>query len=100
MFHVGQRVVCVRTGRRSFDDCTYPVVGGIYTVRDIYAPPLGVDGPTGLRFVEFVNPPKLFNGFAIEIAFWDRCFRPIQERKTDISIFTEMLTPTKQRERA
>jgi hypothetical protein len=96
MFHVGQKVVFIgprRDSVRKFFDCINPVVGAVYTIRSIMAPPPGVVGPTGLRLVEIVNLPRPVEDVIMEITFWDKLFRPVQE--TDISIFTEMLNPVR-----
>lgn len=96
-FHVGQKVVCVDD---DFSNCgrlplNLPRKGGIYTLRD----PFSADGWTWWRLVEVVNAPaNPLNGqYGVqEPGFVPRRFRPIVERKTDISIFTAMLTPSKQ----
>lgn len=73
-FRVGQKVVCVDAM-----PCTTTLVeNAIYTVDRIY--------PLGIVVVEIPAPGN--NGFFF------RRFRPVVERKTDISIFTEMLTKT------
>jgi hypothetical protein len=92
MFHVGQKVVCVsgRSHKREWCGETDVVVGAIYTIRAIYTevmqPRLGV----GLVFEEIIHPagPR-----GREPGFYSSRFRPIVERKTDISVFTKMLTP-------
>lgn len=96
MFRIGQKVVFIgprHDSKRMHYDCVNPVVGTIYTVRSIYAPPLGVEGPIGLRSVEIVNAPKLIEeyGLSVEIAFWEKCFRPLVESKTDIGFAHEIL---------
>lgn len=90
MFHVGQKVVCV-------DDTDYPMEhklgagyarglrkGAVYTIASIRSTPTNVF----LRIAELDN-----NG-------WSSVrFRPAVERKTDISIFKELLNnPHKQLE--
>lgn len=97
-FVVGQRVVMVReypeTERlRALDEgVTLPSLRSVYTIRDISP---GADIWTRhlvfLRFVELVNGPHISTG--IEPNFESSGFSPIVERKTDISIFTAMLTP-------
>lgn len=80
-FHVGQKVICI--------DAT-PVgcltgglrKGAIFTIDALIKTTSG----TGLSFVEIPVP----EGW---LAFHPRRFRPIVERKTDISIFTRMLQP-------
>lgn len=98
-FRIGQKVVCV-------DDADFwsrslvarPVKGAVYTVRDFTR---GIDANglcgEGVLLVG-VNNPLGFGGN--EHGFKFARFRPIVERKTDISIFTAMLTPNKTRVKA
>lgn len=88
-FAIGKHVVCVHdrwnveaVGER------LPFKGEILTIRDIMIDnnPAKVD-TLFFRFVEIVNPVRI--EFTGEISFARINFRPV--RKTDISIFTEML---------
>lgn len=92
-FHIGQKVVCIRGADRSSvtRDGWAPKTGGIYTIRGIYDGPIRVD----LNFEEYVHHE--FHDDGAEIGWNSERFRPIVERKTDISIFKAMLTPSKQR---
>lgn len=98
MFHVGQKVVCIK-GHPEYVGCVVPVVGSTYTIR-------GVDETCGLLFEEIIN--RIATCFDLssgaisygECSFWIDRFRPVIERKTDISTFTEMLTPNRVREPA
>jgi hypothetical protein len=87
-FHVGQKVVCIRSGTPPNGE-TPPLVGAVYTVRDI----VDRGHKIGIRLVEIKNRPRNYGvcGY-MECTFSPKCFRPIVSRKTDISIFTEMLT--------
>jgi len=88
-FRVGQKVVCV-------DDSDWvasllnmpnrPVRGRVYTVRGLYE--------NAIYLEEISNPPQARwkNGDVAEACFFARRFRPVVERKTDISAFTKMLT--------
>ena len=67
-----------------------PVLNGIYTIRDFV--PADVYGPEQIRLVEIRNPSG--GRWEYEPSFAPKRFRPAVERKTDISIFTEMLTKT------
>lgn len=87
MFRVGQKVVCVDASHwksRRTDADQKLVLSAVYTIQ-------AIEG-THFEFpsvkIEELYPDK-----------WMRAnrFRPIVERKTDISIFTAMLTPTKVR---
>ena len=92
MFHVGQKVICVNQ-RWATIDKRRPEKGCIYTIREIYTN--GKD--VGFRFFEITNPPRQHaDGFA-ESAWHSRFFRPVIERKTDISIFQRMLVPAGKR---
>lgn len=85
-FHVGQKVVCVDgvwkcamdpSGNRAPTPGRVPVANEVLEIT---------------RIEEHFGVPLL--GFAEILNLWDhRCFRPVVERKTDISIFKAMLTP-------
>lgn len=96
-FHVGQKVVCVDasdTGKYS----PWPThgslhglcAGRVYTVRDwgLYR-----DQPC-LWLEEIARPIK--SSQHGETGFSIYRFRPVVERKTDISVFTEMLVPQRE----
>lgn len=97
-FIVGQKVVCVggfpdREIQRAKEDGVYlPAKGAIYTIRDMEP---GADWWTRhlvfIRLVELVNTPHVVDG--IEPSFSAGGFRPVVEKKADISIFTAMLAP-------
>jgi hypothetical protein len=92
-FFVGQKVVCIKRDRwrREYDRRPMPrgergpAFGELLTIRQIVE-----DGY--LLFVEIRNP--IIKSVGEEAAFNPHHFRPVIERKTDISIFTRMLTPT------
>ncbi len=89
-FRVGMKLVCVDA---VFADCyiqlNLPVYRGVYTVRDIVMG-LGLDGlGPGLVFEEIQNP---VGPLGTEYSFVAERFRPLVERKTDISNFEKMLT--------
>ena len=93
MFHVGQMVVCV--------DDTPLTLGGIqctldgltrdrvYTVREtgLYCPH-GTGQPC-IRVAEIYRETRYG---IVDCPYAARRFRPVTERQTDISIFTDMLT--------
>jgi hypothetical protein len=93
MFHVGQKVVCVDA-----DPCTYTPAGvgdldgltrgEIYTIRRIGESPFW-SGTPNVWLVE-ISRPLFFGG---EPGYHTGRFRPVVERKTDISIFQAMLNP-------
>lgn len=86
-FHVGQKVVCVDAapdaGKR-WVSSEQPVVGAIYTVSaaEFTSP---INGRRCIGIAELSAPRS--GGHRTSR------FRPIVERKTDISIFTAMLKP-------
>lgn len=95
-FYVGQKVVCVNDDwsmkltkwerfkamfRRPDTD---PVQGSVYTIREI----VSHEARSWLRFYECENRPEM--GFG-EPAYLITSFRPVVERKTDISELTAIL---------
>ena len=85
MFRVGQKVVCIKGGNITHNGFV-PVTGGIYTVRGFFRGQY--DGSPRIWLEEYIHPEKIDG---IEIGWNATRFRPIVERKTDISIFTEIL---------
>jgi hypothetical protein len=94
-FRVGQKVVCVSD--HACDDPrllpggeyvpNWPSVGAVYTVRGLR------DGPVRphLLLEEVINPERFFAEGVYEMGWNPTRFRPVVERKTDISIFTDIL---------
>lgn len=105
MFRVGQKVVCVdsklptHARNRNMDGLTE---GAIYTIRatDVWC--WVNDRYDGVYLVEIVRAVVPGCEHEPEVPFWKHRFRPVVERKTDISIFTAMLNnaPSKVTERA
>lgn len=90
MFRVGQKVVCVdASGVAS----PFIVRGRVYTITGFDNRRAGNSDQPGLYLAE-VRAVETRENYA---SFLARRFRPIVERKTDISIFTKMLTPKKRR---
>lgn len=89
MFRVGQKVVCIdvkpRPGRFwVFRDA--PVKGRIYTIASTFI----IEGHDAVTLVEQKrHPMSEYQGYAASR------FRPIADRPTDISVFKEMLHPSK-----
>lgn len=97
MFQIGQKVVCVaETSCGGYGDEILPVVGAVYTVRGIDLNRSGCKCPTGLWLCEIRNKERYYTDGLDECSFASDRFRPLIERKTDISIFKKMLTPTKE----
>ena len=95
-FRVGQKVVCIYDGWQSFfhPGEGKPEKGIVYTIRDVYV--RDRDGSAFLRFEEIRNPLIYRNGEA-ECSYAAHRFRPVVQRKTDISIFKALLTPSKEK---
>jgi hypothetical protein len=89
-FHVGGEVVCIREPDWLPEGAAGGSVGETYTVRGVFD--CDVFG-LGLLLEEIVNPENLT--WKQEWLLDASRFRPVIKRKTDISIFTAMLTPTK-----
>lgn len=80
-FHIGQKVVCVDARAKCDCGCaTRLVTGQVYTVRAVFV----LFGNEGIH-VEETSPLKWTSGYA------SSRFRPVVEKKTDISVFTEIL---------
>lgn len=91
MYRIGQKVICVDDdfSQYHYFGEQYPQKNCIYTVRNFS------DGEH-IRLVEIINNQYPYNDGFMEVSFRATRFRPIVERKTDISIFTEMLRPMKE----
>ena len=90
-FHVGQKVVCINDhgSPEVWNGFRIARQGSIYTVRSIY-----YFGETELLLLEeIVNQVSSYScGFKdCEPGFESESFRPLVERKPDISVFTDML---------
>lgn len=92
-FHVGQKVVCVSGPLiKVLDGRPLPTVGDVYTIRAIKRG-FHRDFGRSVLLNEIVSPTHPEDGQ--ELGFFAIRFRPVIERKTDISIFTAMLKPSK-----
>lgn len=89
---IGDEVECVDDSdfRFTFGE-NIPIKGTKYTIRSF----VYYSGGVGIRLNEIQNKPMLYDigGFA-ECAFHAWRFRKLQKRKTDISVFTQMLNQT------
>lgn len=95
-WHVGMKVVCILEGEwastldgRSYGDLRAPEVGIVYTISRIIS-------QGGLVAIQLDELPTQHRS-GIEVAFLADHFRPLPHRKTDISVFTAMLTSNKQK---
>jgi hypothetical protein len=91
-FRIGQKVVCVDAsdgvvGASMFSDRL--VKGNIYTIRGFNSPDY-LNDTLGLLLEEIIG--EISTSWDEEYGFRQNRFRPIVERKTDISVFTAMLT--------
>jgi hypothetical protein len=97
MFHVGQKVVCVDATPNPGWSVGTLQKGAVYTIRWIgfYAHPLhhGIH----VRLQEIIRPCGDDSGKK-DTPYRVGRFRPLDERKTDISIFTAMLDDVKSKE--
>lgn len=100
MLRIGQRVVLVRDfdpgvrAQAPIDGINLPIKGEVYTVRALHSD----YGYPIVLLVEVVNPLRFYGDIFdfTEQGFDPDRFRPVVERKTDISIFKAMLNPSKQ----
>jgi hypothetical protein len=107
-FRVGQKVVCVDgifIDPRWYRSLERPVEKRVYTVRGYASVEyLNATREPNVRCLiyleEIVNPPVMWDFGVDEIAWPALRFRPVVERKTDISIFTAMLNPSKEHVRS
>ena len=98
-FTVGQKVVMVEAykphvyERAADEGVTLPTKGTVYTIRGMEP---GEGWHVGMTFIwleELHNAPSLDG---IEPNLDASLFRPLVERKTDISVFKAMLNPSKE----
>lgn len=90
-FRVGQKVVCIDEPRASqkamWPNSNWPSKANVYTIRAINVWP----DNTLLRLEEVDNRHLEGVLSSIEPGFPAKHFRPVVERKTDITVFTEIL---------
>lgn len=94
MFYIGQKVVCIRDWPpHQHRRYLCPTKGSIYTVRALQ----DIGTAPSMYLVEIRNSPYVFINvpYPIEPAWIRSAFRPLVERKTDISLFTAMLDGAK-----
>lgn len=100
-FRVGMKVVCVDD---DFAACwglsggsrNKPVARPVYTVRGVGQFHFRDETASAIWLEEIINPIwNWTNSGRGEVGFWVGRFRPVVENKTDISIFTHMLNPSK-----
>src|SRR6267142_1934690 len=93
-FYVGQKVVCINDipplnhprAHEAFDRSMNGLRKGmIYTVRETGLR-AWMDGAPCIKLQEIIRPYA-------DSPYWAARFRPVAERKTDISLFKKMLIP-------
>lgn len=88
-FRVGQKVVCIRASAGILYGETDAVVGHIYTVRGFFH----FGDVAGIHLEEITNPPMdCSSGYHERYLACSR-FRPLVERKPDISELKALLVP-------
>lgn len=103
-FRIGQKVVCINddrtppAGHQVLSPMILPDVGKVYTVRNVL--PGHVSGVPCIALDEIPDQQVdvLVHGVLRigDLVFTAEAFRPVVDKKTDISIFKAMLTPSKQ----
>lgn len=91
-FRVGQKVVCVDGSPPACGHGPGVVKGRIYTVSAI--------GESSFGSPNFIDVEEVRGNCPWAQNFRASRFRPVAERKTDISIFTTMLNPSKEHVRS
>ena len=94
--YAGRKVVCVMPPGATWTKLQgehVPESGRVYTIRTAT---VEHDGEVYLRLYEVVNAPRVYwdgphRYVVCECTFEARAFRPVDERETDISIFTALL---------
>lgn len=93
MWYVGQKVVCTNgtpsSNRLALKE-NFPIAGKVYTIRDIKSG-LAEDNQLSFLLEEITNRARPYIDGTYELHFLEKRFKPLEENKTDISIFTEML---------
>lgn len=92
-WHVGMKVVCIADSYRPWsapaagEVPNLPRKGQVYTIRSFHK-------SGNLWLVEIRNKRRVWRTGRHEYAFHPSRFRPVQPRKTDISLFHEILRKT------
>jgi hypothetical protein len=86
-FRVGQKVVCVNDSMSAYGVTSPLKKGSVYTVSDVMFGTSWRGPDTGLILVGVPCVAQFVRGYSASR------FRPVVERKTDISIFKAMLNP-------
>lgn len=100
-FRSGQKVMCVKElnyMKRRYPRIAFPTKGTVYVVRAL----CDRDSRPSITLYEIRNRRVRFSATKAigEASFREDHFRPVDERQTDISVFTAMLTPAVAKESA
>lgn len=91
-WYAGMKIVCIsdkyRPSSAPSEGDAIPRKGQVYTIR-------GFHRSGNIWLVEIVNRRRLWVSGRHEYAFHPSRFRPVQHRKTDISMFQALLNPSK-----
>jgi hypothetical protein len=95
MFRVGQKVQKIRQiNPHYFHAAAITMIGDIYTIREIETQSSAWnEGSVGLYFEEIKNALVITRIGPWEPAYDSRNYRPVIERKTDISCLQALLVP-------
>lgn len=94
MWHVGQRVVCVKEFPLKTLRENIPVnKGTVYTIRDI----ISHQQQIGLKFYEIINKKQNTTEGYVERSYHEKNFKPLDEKRIDI--FRAMLKDVKETEK-
>ena len=90
-FRIGQKVVCIYDWVYPDEPGPYVIKGNIYTVS-------GFGDWYGDLTIYFAEMPVYKSPDGWSDGYDPAYFRPVVEKKTDISIFTALLNPTERKE--
>lgn len=100
-FYVGQKVVCVNdkplAGFAPFGGAEKLIVGAVYTIARILVDSHDIEI---VHLEEVHRDQQSIEDWGPDCGYRAVRFRPIVEKKTDISIFTAMLNPSERKVKA
>lgn len=96
-FRVGQKVYCVRGERiGGYGSEIFPVEGVVYTIREFAEGGYLTLNEQHIRLEEITNPTLTYLDGYHEAAFCVSRFRPLVNRRTDISALEALLNPNRE----
>lgn len=88
---VGDKIICIRNVENIFlRDESYPIVGGIYTIREIEH----LGGKIGLRLCEIINRKYNYRQGYMECGFSFNSFRPVKDTTHQVEALKRLCNPT------